>query len=250
MNGDRQDVIHVQVALAGQFGPAHLVQHDLGCGGASISPARHWRTTSGSHPQVRQRQASPKGVGGKILDGIVGGWEYAGIWIFHTGTPFQFSNDLPYPLASGDGVGTLFGSISGNIAHIEPANYNGNPNSLLTATNLTNVGTWGNLGNAPVRAFNESQFLAPVPLTPGNVPNVYPWMREPHSNSYDASLMKNFSIAREGKVYLQLRVEAQNLLNIRGLGNYDTTVGDASFGLITSSAQDPRQMQISARLFF
>ena len=198
----------------------------------------------------RKFLGSPKGAGGKILDGIVGGWEYAGIWIFHTGTPFQFSNDLPYPLASGDGVGTLFGSISGNIAHIEPANYNGNPNSLLTATNLTNVGTWGNLGNAPVRAFNESQFLAPVPLTPGNVPNVYPWMREPHSNSYDASLMKNFSIAREGKVYLQLRVEAQNLLNIRGLGNYDTTVGDASFGLITSSAQDPRQMQISARLFF
>ena len=44
----------------------------------------------------------PNGAGGKILDGIVGGWEYAGIWIFHTGTPFAFGNDLTDPAASGD----------------------------------------------------------------------------------------------------------------------------------------------------
>jgi hypothetical protein len=200
---------------------------------------------------------SPKGVGGKILDSIAGGWEYAGIWIFHTGTPLIFGNSLPDSAASGDGVpggnngaGGLWGSITGNLAQLTPSNYNGNPNSLLTATNNTNVGSWGNLGNATVRLFNESLFTAPQPLTPGNVPNIYPYIREPHSNSYDASLMKNFAIAREGKIYLQLRVEAQNVLNIRGLGNYNTGIGGADFGLITNSAEDPRQMQISARFFF
>ena len=199
----------------------------------------------------------PTGVGGKFLDAVVGGWEYSGIWIFHSGTPLIFGNSLPDSAASGDGVpggnngaGGLWGSITGNLAHLTPSNYTGNPNSLLTATNNTNTGSWGNLGNATVRLFNESLFTAPQPPTPGNVPNIYPYIREPHSNSYDASLMKNFSIAREGKIYLQLRVEAQNVLNIRGLGNYNTGIGGADFGLITNSAQDPRQMQVSARLFF
>jgi hypothetical protein len=61
--------------------------------------------------------------------------------------------------------------------------------------------------------------------------------------------MKNFGLWREG-TYLQFRVEAQNMFNIRGLGTYNTSVGSPDFGLITSSAQNPRNMQISARLFF
>jgi hypothetical protein len=205
----------------------------------------------------RKFLGSPKGVGGKVLDGIVGGWEYAGIYIFHTGTPITFGEDLSDPAASGDGVpggnngaGGLWANITVPLSQIQASNYNGNPNSLLTATNHTNVGSWGNLGSATTRLFNESDFIAPQPLTPGNVPNIFGGIREPHSTSYDASLMKNFSIAREGKIYLQLRVEAQNVFNIRGLGNYDCTIGDPSFGLITSSGQDPRQMQISGRLFF
>ena len=87
-------------------------------------------------------------------------------------------------------------------------------------------------------------------MTAGNIPNIYPWIRNPGSNSYDASLMKNFGIARDGKIYFQLRVEAQNLLNIRGLGNYNTQWASPAFGLITASGQDPRQMKVSGRIFF
>ena len=198
----------------------------------------------------RQFLGRPNGVGGKILDGIVGGWQYAGIWIYHSGRPLTFSTQLADPTSSGNGVGTLWGSISGDLTNIKPSNWSGNYSSLLTATNLTDTGTWGNLGSATVRAFDETRFSAPQALTPGNLPNIYPFIREPGANSYDASLMKNFSIAREGKVYLQLRVEAQNVLNIRGLGGIDTLVGSPTFGLITSSAQDPRQMQLSGRIVF
>lgn len=62
--------------------------------------------------------------------------------------------------------------------------------------------------------------------------------------------MKNFGIAREGKIYLQLRAEASNVFNMRGLGTYNTTWDSAGFGLIQNSAQNPRHMKISARLFF
>ncbi|MDR3717458.1 MAG: TonB-dependent receptor [Bryobacteraceae bacterium] len=197
----------------------------------------------------RRFLGSPKGVSGKVLDGIAGGWEYAGIWIHHSGTPLQFTT-LSDNVSITQGISALFGSITGNIGQITPSSFNGNPNSLLTSGQV-NVGSGGtDLGSATGRRFDPSLFTNPVSMTPGNIPNIYPWIRNPGANSYDASLMKNFAIAQEGKIYLQFRVEAQNVLNIRGLGGYNTTYGSPDFGLITSSAQDPRNMQVSARLFF
>jgi hypothetical protein len=190
----------------------------------------------------------PNGVGAKVLDGIVGGWEFAGIWIYHSGTPLVFSTPTNN-ISISQGVQDLFGNISGNMGQITPSNYKSD-DQLLTSSQI-NVGNGvTDLGSAGVRRFNVTQFSVPVSMTPGNFPNVYPWIRNPGANSYDASLMKNFAIARDGKIYLQLRAEAQNVLNIRGLGSYDTTFTDPNFGLITSSAQNPRNMQVSARLFF
>jgi hypothetical protein len=50
--------------------------------------------------------------------------------------------------------------------------------------------------------------------------------------------------------FLQMRLEAENVFNIRGLGNYNTTFGDRNFGYITSAGNSPRRMQLSARIIF
>ncbi len=60
--------------------------------------------------------------------------------------------------------------------------------------------------------------------------------------------MKRFNFTEHS--YLQLRVEAQNLFNVRGLGGYDTTFGDAHFGYITGAGNTPRIMQVSGRIVF
>ena len=60
--------------------------------------------------------------------------------------------------------------------------------------------------------------------------------------------MKNFTFTEHS--YLQLRLEAENVFNIRGLGAYNTTFGDAYFGYITSAGNNPRRMQVSGRIFF
>ncbi len=199
--------------------------------------------------QGRKFLGSPKGLGGKFLDGIVGGWQYAGIWIVHSGTPLQFMSLIESP-SRYQGILPLFGTIDGDMKTITPSTYTGDPNSLLVSS-LVDVGSGGtNLGSMTNRRFDITRFHDAVALTPGNVPNIYPWIRNPHATSYDASLMKNFKIAREGKVYLQCRAEAQNLLNIRGLGPYNVETDLPNFGLITSSAQNPRQLQLSGRLFF
>ena len=59
--------------------------------------------------------------------------------------------------------------------------------------------------------------------------------------------MKNFPF---GSRYLQIRAEAQNVLNIRGLGPYNSQIGNVNYGLITTAGNLPRQIQISARFVF
>jgi hypothetical protein len=62
--------------------------------------------------------------------------------------------------------------------------------------------------------------------------------------------MKRFTIAQEGRTFLQFRVEAQNVFNIRGLGSYNTQIGNPNFGLITLAGNTERRMQLSARVVF
>jgi hypothetical protein len=197
----------------------------------------------------RQFLGAPSGWGGKLLDRVVGGWEYAGQFTYHSGTPLSFSA-LQDNISIASGVSALFPSISGNIGQISPSNFNGNNNNLLTSSQMDVGNGYTSLGSAQVRRFDVTRFSDPQAMTAGNIPNVYPWIRNPGRNAYDASLMKNFGIARDGKIFFQLRVEAQNVLNIRGLGNYNTQWDSPSFGLITASGQDPRQMKISGRIFF
>ncbi len=188
----------------------------------------------------RKFLGNPTSIGGKILNGFIGGWEYAGIWIYRSGTPLNFVPQVTN-VSQYSGVDSLWGSITGNMAQITPSNYQGDNQVLSSGLN--------NPASMTVRRFDSSRFTQPVDMTPGNVPPIYPWIRNPGAATYDGSLMKNFPLFREG-MYMQFRIEAQNMFNIRGLGNYDTAVGDPNFGLITSSAQNPRNMQISARFFF
>jgi hypothetical protein len=60
--------------------------------------------------------------------------------------------------------------------------------------------------------------------------------------------MKNFAISE--RVKLQIRVEAENAFNIRGLGGYSTGFGSSDFGYITSAGNNPRRMQVSGRITF
>ncbi|MEJ7606546.1 MAG: hypothetical protein WKF37_09815 [Bryobacteraceae bacterium] len=76
-------------------------------------------------------------------------------------------------------------------------------------------------------------------------------MRQPSQLGYDMSLMKAFYFTEEHGSFLQLRVEGRNILNLRGYGNYNTTIGTNDFGLITSAGPNgPRTMQVSARIVF
>ncbi len=84
----------------------------------------------------------------------------------------------------------------------------------------------------------------------GTLPPVIGSFRQPSNTNYNISLMKAFRFSAEKNRYLQFRMEGNNIFNIRGFGNYNTTIGTADFGLITSPGNTERKIQMSARIVF
>jgi hypothetical protein len=68
--------------------------------------------------------------------------------------------------------------------------------------------------------------------------------RNPGFRNIDLSLFKGFRTV--GNQYLKLRIDAYNVFNLVSLGAPNTRVGSSQFGKITTSANNPRQLQISA----
>ncbi len=168
-----------------------------------------------------------KAIGGNMnsfLNAIVGGWQTNGIWRFADGRPLllSLSGDQPiptYPFQRPD----LTGPLQCNGGSDFLTNYFSNPEVAI----------------------------APPPFTLGNAPRSYGGCRTPGQNSATLSLFKEFSLAkiREG-AKLQFRIEAFNALNHPLFNAPDTTVNGGNFGVITSTANSPREVQLALKMYW
>jgi len=66
--------------------------------------------------------------------------------------------------------------------------------------------------------------------------------------NWDVSLFKQFAINE--RVRMQFRAEFFNASNTPRFGTPNTTVNSAAFGVITSQANAPRQVQFGLKLLF
>jgi len=166
---------------------------------------------------------------GRVLDGVVGGWEVAGVLLFQTG-PL-----LTVAASGADPAGNNFPSAQGNgRADI----VSGQP--LYPA--VKNTGLW----------INKAAFAVP----PNNVGR-YPTepvgaVNGPGTEAISLSLFKTVHITE--RVQLQFGAAAANAINHLNLGNPALTYNTASFGTITSTqtmeGSAPRTVQLSARIKF
>jgi outer membrane receptor protein involved in Fe transport len=186
----------------------------------------------------RRFLSNPQDIGSRILDRIVGGWELAGNAIYTSGTPFSFGTSGGVS-SQAQGAPGLAGFIYGQPDELSRPGFS-KPEQVLRGPRDTIVQGEGR--------FDSSKFGLPELLTYGSMPPIYPWIRNPGRMNYDLSLMKNVYLSEN--TFLQMRLEAENAFNIRGLGNYNTTFGDRNFGYITSAGNSPRRMQLSARIIF
>jgi len=158
-----------------------------------------------------------------FVDAVLGGWQTNGIWRFDNGIPIALSVSNSRALPT-------YGSQRSNLA------------GPLTRNNGSN---WLDSYSA-----DPGNAATPAPFTVGNAPREISTARAPGTATSALSLFKQFRLPlREGS-QLEVRVEAFNALNHPQFGAPNTVVGSSAFGIVTSQANTPRQVQLAMKLYF
>jgi hypothetical protein len=183
----------------------------------------------------------PDSAGKTALDYAIGGWEFSGLAIYRSGRPvvFGYGNGN---INNGYGIEWTYGSYATSNTNLANPSFPGDQGVFYSTQDLRPEGMQGR--------FDSSKFLQPDTFNYGTLPPVYGNIRNPGNTNYNISLMKRFLFTKDGGKYLQFRMEAINVFNIRGFGPYGTTVGNPDFGLITSAGNTERRVQMSARIVF
>lgn len=161
------------------------------------------------------------------LDALAGGWQMNTVMSFNSGFPLNFSNA---------GAASFAGSRPSYTSSTVNPQTSGDIESRLG-------GVSGGTGY-----LNASAFRQPMSFEFGDVARLTDNIRSPAKSNIDVSLMKNF-VVKEG-IRLQLRAEAYNLPNHPVFNSPSTSVGSAGFGVITSQANSPRNVQVALRVIW
>lgn len=127
---------------------------------------------------------------------------------------------------------------------------NTSPNGSADRPNYAPGFTSGRISNPTIsRWFNTSAYVNQPIGTLGNTRRNQ--IFGPHYRHVDASLFKTFPLFGESST-LQFRAEGYNLANQANFSNPGTTVGNSTFGTITSTQPNytPRVFQLALRLQF
>jgi hypothetical protein len=132
----------------------------------------------------------------------------------------------------------------------------GQPQTAVLAFDNPNVGEGAKLpdllrnpNHGPKTAdrwFDTSAFALPAPFAFGNA-GIGP-VTGPGITNVDLSLVKNTALTE--RLNMQFRAEAFNFANHTILGDPNMTFGTPSFGTITSTRLDNRELQFALRLVF
>ena len=154
----------------------------------------------------------------RLTDTVLGGWQVNGFTSFQNGNPLSFSAS----------------NTSGLFASVTRPNNNGT-SGLLT----------GPVDQRLNGYFTTAPYTQPAPFTFGTLGPRLPDIRSDGVRNFDLSLFKDFKPLE--RVRIQLRGEFLNALNTPRFGNPNTAVTSSAFGVITSQANAPRQIQFGLK---
>jgi hypothetical protein len=157
----------------------------------------------------------------RIVDGVIGGWEFSGIFTFSSG----------FPIVPGLAAPTLWDAS-------QRPNLIGEPR------------TTGSVKDRMNSYFNTSAFSTPAPDVFGTAPRALSSYRAPGIINGDMTMAKNFRMAEKKSV--QLRLEAYNFTNTPTFGAPNSSFGSTSFGIISGYAggRGPRSVQVAVKFYY
>ena len=157
---------------------------------------------------------------GKLVDGLVGGWQFAGIGSVRSSPP-------------------VTPTMAATRVNFAPAGVQAHPDRIKD----------GNLASGErtaARWFDTSAFVLPPPYTPGTGGRNI--ITNPGAISFDLMLSKIFRISERAS--FQLRGEAFNVLNHPNFGPVNANIETlTTFGKVLTRS-DPRLMQLGLRFDF
>ena len=161
-----------------------------------------------------------------IIGKVLGGWQISGATFMRTGTPLWVTEGADIA-----GTGDTFGN---------PWNFSGDPksnaNEQFSAGAAADQNFW----------FNPASFSRPGAGTFGNGPRnmIY----NPGQYQWDVAFFKNVNLG--GSKTAQFRAEIFNFPNHANWNGADANPTSATFGRVTSKADDRRDIQLSLRFMF
>jgi hypothetical protein len=103
-----------------------------------------------------------------------------------------------------------------------------------------------NRGPAPAYWFNKLAFAAPAAYTFGNFGRDR--LRSGYTRNFDLSVFRQFRLTESKK--LEFRAEMFNAFNTPTFAAPTAAFGNANFGLVTSTANTARQIQLALKILF
>ena len=161
-------------------------------------------------------------TGNRISDYVLGNWQITGIATLESGRVYTVQD-------AGDIANT--GNFNFVGAGYERPNQVGNPKPQH---------------QTPSQWINPAAFVAPAQYTFGNTPR-NSLRTEPYKN-LDASIFREFPVSESIK--LQLRLDAINAFNHPVWGVPNNCQNCQNFGVVTSTVNNARQMQLSGKIVF
>ncbi|MGH9201126.1 MAG: TonB-dependent receptor domain-containing protein, partial [Vicinamibacterales bacterium] len=156
-----------------------------------------------------------------LLDAIAGGWQINAIITAQSGTPLTLTAT----------------NTAGLFNPVTRANWDGR-DPRLDAPREERLQRW----------FDTSVFSQPQAFAFGNAGTTLALLRADSVRNVDLSFFKHFALS--GRLRLQARIEAFNALNRVQFSSPNLSVTSNSFGVVTSQANTPRQLQFGAKLLW
>jgi hypothetical protein len=125
-----------------------------------------------------------------------------------------------------------------------------NSGSNVLRPNLTGTSPvlHGSIRNRLTAYLNRAAFSQPAPFTFGDAPRTLSTVRAPGYHDVDFSVFKDFHIPTHATA--EFRGEAFNLLNQVQFGVPNMVLSSGQFGVISSQANTPREIQIALKILF
>ena len=171
------------------------------------------------------------GKNSRVVDAIAGHWQLSAITTYRDGAPIATLTaacNLPQ-------AGTCYANYAPGFS--SPVRING---------------SWGSgnlLGSNTTTYLDKNAFASPAAFTYGNTTRTgADGLHNPSLWGQDFSLKRKFTIHES--IALQFQVDAFNAFNITMFSAPALNITSTTFGKITSQANAPRALQLSARLVF